>query len=86
MLNSTLHPASQNFLVEINDECDNPGMMCASVMLCGNHGMSKSQVCVDVIVCPSGSVMEIGRRSTHLLTTGAPSMMKLPVSPESKTA
>ena len=86
LLNFTLQPASQHFLVDINDECDNPGTMCASVLLCGNHGICRLHVCADVIVCPSRSVMVIGCRSTHLLTTGAPSTMKLPVAPESKTA
>ena len=42
--NITLHPASQNFLVEINDACANPGTICASVMWFDSHGMSKLHV------------------------------------------
>ena len=42
--NITLHPASQKFLVDINDACANSGTICASVMWFGSHGMSKLHV------------------------------------------
>lgn len=82
----TLHPASQNFLVAINDECANPGTMCASVITCGSHGMSRLHVWVDLIVFPFGSVIEMGFAATCLFTTGASSTKKWPVAPESDIA
>ena len=42
--NMTLHPASQNFLVEMRDACARPGTICASVICSGSHGMSRLHV------------------------------------------
>ena len=82
----TLHPASQNFLVAINDECANPGTMCASVITCGSYGMLRLHVWVDLIVFSFGSVIEMGFVATFLFTTGASSTKKWPVAPESDIA
>ena len=62
------------------------GTMCASVTWCGNHGMSRLQVCVDCIVPPMGNVMVTGLVPFFLLTTGAPSTRKWSVAPESEMA
>ena len=86
MSNTTLHPASQNFLVEISDECERPGTMWASVIWSGSHGMFKLHVWVDVIFLPFGNRICIGLVALFLLTTGAPSTRKCPVAPESDTA
>ena len=82
----TLQPASQNFLVKISDACDNPGTMCASVILFGNHGMSRLHVCVERIFSLLGSRIWMGFVAIFLLTMGAPSIRKWPVAPESEMA
>ena len=41
---------------------------------CGNHGISRLQVWVDWIVLPFGNVIFNGFITTHLLTTGVPSI------------
>ena len=86
MSNTTLHPASQNFLVEISDACASPGTMWASVISSGNQGMSRLHVWVDLMVLPLGSVMVIGFVAIALLVTGAFSTRKCPVAPESEMA
>ena len=86
MLNVTRHPVLQNLRVEISDECAIPGMMCASVMLFDNQGIARLHVCVECNLVPSGSVTVIGFVALRLFTTGAPSMMKWLVAPESDTA
>ena len=82
----TLQPASQNFLVEMSDACDNPGTMCASVISFGNHGMSRLPVCVERIFSLLGSRIWMGFVAIFLLTMGAPSIRKWPVAPESEMA
>ena len=81
-----MHPASQNFLVDINDACDNPGTICASVTWFGSHGMSRLHVCLDVMFLPFGIVMMIGLSATCKFVTGAPSTRKWPMAPESEIA
>ena len=68
----TLYPAAQNFLVEIRDECDKPGTMCASVTWLGSHGMSKLHVWVNCIRFPLGSRMCIGFWVGVMLIAGDP--------------
>lgn len=86
MSNTTLQPASQNFLVEIKDACANPGTMCPSVISAGSHGISKLHVWVDWITLPFGSVIVIGFVAILMLTAGAPFIKKCPVAPESDIA
>ena len=86
MSNMTLHPASQNFLVEISEACDRPGTIWASVITPGSQGMSKLQVWVELIVLPLGSLILIGFVAILLFTTCAPSTRKWPVAPESENA
>ena len=86
MSNTTLHPALQNFLVDINDECANTDTMWASVISWGNHGMLRLHVWVDLIDFPLGKVMVIGLVAHCLLVTGAFSTRKWPVAPESDMA
>jgi len=72
----TLHPASQNFLAEMSDECCRPGTMCASVTLVGSHGMFRLHVCVDSMKLPSGNLILSGFTTGCLLMTGAPCTKK----------
>ena len=67
-----VHPASQNFRVLINDECDKPGPICASVICASSHGISRLHVCVDCIRLPLGNKMLIGFFSGTTFTAGAP--------------
>ena len=83
MLNSILHPASANFLVDISDKCESPGTMCASVNASGSHEISRLHVCVYWMLLPLGSVILSGDSVGLLLTTGAPCNRKCPVAPES---
>ena len=82
MSNVTLHPKFVNFLVDMRDEWEIPGTICASVNVFGSHGMSKLHVCVDFIIFPLGSVIFNGDTVNFLLTTGAPYTRKCPVVPE----
>ena len=86
MSNSSLHPASANFLVDISDKCESPGTMCASVNASGSHGISRLHVCVDWMLLPLGSVLLSGDDVGLLLTTGDPCNIKCPVAPESDMA
>ena len=86
MSNSTLHPASANFLVDISDDCESPGTMCASVNASGSHGISRLHVCVYWMLLPLGSVILSGDSVGLLLTTGAPCNRKCHVAPESDMA
>ena len=84
--NITLHPASQNFLVEIRDAWARPGMMCASVMCSGSHSMSRLQVWVNFMIFLFGSVMAIGLAARVIFTVGTPAIKKCPVAPEPEIA
>ena len=66
--------------------CANPGTICASVTWFGSHGMSRLNVCNDVMLLPFGIVMMIGLSANCKFVTGAPSTRKLPVAPESDMA
>ena len=86
MSNTTLQPESVNFPVDMRDEWEIPGRICASVTVFGSHGMSKLHVCVYCIVYPLGGVIFIGDDVNFLLTTGAPCTRKCPVAPGSEMA
>ena len=81
----TLHPASQNFSVEIKYECCKPGTMRAPVILFGIHGISKLQVCVEYIMLPSGNLIAMGNLDTLTCTTADPSTRKYDNMPESES-
>ena len=57
MSNITLHPESVHFLVDMRDEWEIPGTICASVTVFGSHGMSKLHVCVYCIIFSLGCVI-----------------------------
>ena len=78
-----LDPASQNFFVEIREECCRSGTMCASVISSGSHGISKLQVCVEYIMLPSGNFIAIGKSADFMLTTADPSARKWDDAPSS---
>ena len=86
MSNVTLHPASQNFLVDMSDEWARPGTMCASVMCSGSQGMSRLHVWVDLMTLPFGRAICTGVVAIRMFITGAPSTRKWPVAPESEIA
>lgn len=75
MSNVILHPASQNFLVETNNECESQGTTYASVILLGSHG----------IIDPFGSFILSGLVAGSLFFT-APFIKKYAVAPESRIA
>ena len=81
----TLHPASQNFFVEIREECCSPGTMWASVISSGSHGIPKLHVCVEYMMLPSGSFIAIGNSAAFMLTTAEPSTRKCDDAPESES-
>ena len=56
----TLHPASHKTLVEIMDACARHGTICARFACSGMPSMSRSYVCVDLSLDPSGRLIEIG--------------------------
>ena len=70
--------------VDIRYACANPGTICASVIILGSHGISILYVCVHFIVLPFGREILIGNLDGCLLTTGATSIRKCPVPPESE--
>ena len=70
--------------VEIRDKYSNPGTRCASVIMIWSHGISRLHVCFEFIVFPFGKSILIGNLAGRLLTTGAPSIRKCPVAPESE--
>merc|ERR1712051_114889 len=84
--NTTLYPASQNFLVDISEACDSPGTMCALVTSSGNHGISKFPTCVEYNIVPLGILIAIGFSAGRTFTNGAPSTIKCPLAPESEIA
>ena len=81
-----MHPASQIFLVDINDACANPGTICASGTWFGSNGMYRLHVCVDVIILPFGNLILIGLSATCKFVTGTHSIRQWPVAPESDIA
>ena len=81
-----LYPLSQNLRAAISDEWDNLGIMWASVMCAGSHGMSRLHVCVDVRIFPSGMVMCSGVMAGLMLIVGAFSVRKWAVAPVSLMA
>ena len=83
---TTVHPASQIFLVDIKDECANPGAMFGPVMVSGSHDMNKLHEWVDLMLIPLRNVIMMGLFIIVLFFTGAPSIKKCPIAPESDTA
>ena len=82
----TLHPASHNTFVEINEECDSPGTIYASVILFGIQGISKSPTWVKHTRDPAGNLIATGFSATLKFTIGTPSTRKCAVAPESEMA
>ena len=76
-----MHLPSQNFLIEIRDECVMPGTIWATVMNTGSHGILRLHVCVDMMVYPLGKVILIGLVVGLIFITGAPCIIKWPVAP-----
>ena len=79
-----LAPRVCKFFVDMRDEWERPGTICASVTIFGSHRMSKLHVCVDCIIFPLGSVIFNVDDVNFLLTTGAPCTRNFPVAPESE--
>ena len=70
----------------MRDECSSPGTVCASIISCGSHDISRLHVWVDWMVLPFSNVMVIGLCVVRLLVAGAFSTKKWPVAPESEIA
>ena len=81
----TVHPALQRGQMPMRDAIVNDGTMCP-VKTVGRPGMWMSHMCVEYIFLPSGKLIVRGVRVTCLLSTGAPSMMKIDVAPVSAMA
>ncbi len=52
-VNNTVHPILHNILIPISDATVRSGTMCPSNTY-GNPGISRSQICVDFTIVPSG--------------------------------
>ena len=83
---TTLHPASVNILIEINDVCAIPGTMCACLASLGSLGTLISHVCIDFNWLPCGRLIVRVFFMIFMLDTFVPGSMKCPVVPESATA
>ena len=81
-----LYPASHNTLIEIGDVCARPGTIYASFSSSGVPSMSRSHVCVDLSLDPSGRLIEIGFFAGCKLFTGLPGRKKITVAPASAIA
>ena len=58
--------------------------MCALVTMLGSHGISILHVCVEFIVLPFSKIILIGNLAGRLFTTGAHSISKYSVVPDSE--
>ena len=81
----TVHPALQRSQMPMRDAMVNNGTMCP-VKTVGRPWMLMSHMCVEYIFLPSGKLIVRGVLVTRLLSTGAPSMMKIDVAPVSTMA
>ena len=72
--------------MDISNEWASPGTMCAFVISWGSHGMFRLHSCVELIVSPFGQVMRTGCLVGLTFVTGASSITKWPVVPESLMA
>jgi hypothetical protein len=83
--NITLHPALHRGRMPMRDAIVNDGTMCL-VNIVGRPGILISHTCVDWIFLLSGKLMVRGDTRIRLLSTMAPSMMKMEVVPVSAIA
>ena len=67
----TRHPALHNTLMEMREECFNPGTICADLAFGGRDVISSSQVCVDLMIFPSGREISNGSFVGLMFFTGA---------------
>ena len=59
-------------------------VQCDLVIILGSHGISILHVCVDFIVLPLSKMILIGNLDGCLFTTGAHSISKCSVTPDSE--
>ncbi len=78
LLNTTLHPALHRGRIPISDATFNDGTICP-VSVANRPRILMSQTCVDTAFLPSGKLMVSGSVAMRLLSTSAPSMMKMEV-------
>ena len=85
--NVTLHPALQRGLMPMSEAIVNDRTICP-VSVVGSPGMfiSHTYTCVDRILLPSGKLIVRGDTAMHFLSTVAPSMMNMDVTPVSAIA
>ena len=67
----------------MRNTCYNSGTICASIILCGNHGIPKLHICIGHIMLPSCDLIAIGYSATLILTVGDPFMRKCEEASES---
>ena len=85
-MNNTVHPRLHNILIPTSDATVRSGTMCPSNTY-GNPGISRSQICVDLTIMPSGKLIVRGcvtRRTFFIL--GVFFMIITDVAPVSATA
>jgi hypothetical protein len=83
--NVTLHPALQRGLMLMSEAIVNDGTICP-VSVVGRPRMFISHTCVDWILLPYGKSIVMGDTAMHLLSTAAPSMMNMDITPVSPIA
>jgi hypothetical protein len=83
--NRILHPALHRGWIPISDVTFKDGMI-YPVSIVGRPGILMSQTCVDNTFLPSGKLIVSGFSAIRLLSTSAPSMMKMEVAPVSVMA
>lgn len=82
----TVYPASQRRLVEMREAVVRPGTTWAVIASGDKPGKFSVAMCVDRSVFPSGRVTVMGAGSGRLFSTGAVSVTKWLVAPESLMA
>ena len=73
-------------LIEMRDACVRPGTICPSFACYGMPSMSRSHLCVDLSLDPSGRLIEIGLSAGCKFFTGVPGRKTFPVAPTSSIA
>ncbi len=83
--NITLHPALHKGCIPMRDAIVSDGTICP-VSTIGRPRIVMPHTCVDRTFLPSGKFIVRGDKAIRLLSTSAPSMMKMEVAPVSAMA
>ena len=80
-----MHPSLNNILIPTSDSTVSLGTMCPS-NTCGNPGISRSHICVDFTIVPSGKLILRGFVVGRTFFIGVLFMTNTDVAPVSATA